>query len=79
MAQAVAEGAVQVGPVAQRVHLVDAHAVEVPAAAASIASSSGPGSPLASGTMISVPGPMCSSTSAGWFGAVVGAVYMPPP
>ena len=53
----------------QRVHLVDPHAVEQRRRRPRCASSTPTGSPLASGTMMSAPGPMWSSTAS----AVVGS------
>ena len=64
VAQAVAVGAVEVGPVVQGVHLVDADVARgAVGAPASSASSTAVGSPLASGTMRSAPGSTWSSTA----------------
>ena len=67
MAQPVAERAVEVRPFVQRVHLVDAHPDEA-SAAASMASSTVTGSPLASGTTTLAPGARWSRTASGLTG-----------
>ena len=62
MTEAVAERAVEVRTVVQRVHLVHADGLEIGGRGLD-ASSSVTGSPLASGTMRSAPGPTWSSTA----------------
>ena len=58
MPQPVAERAVQVRAIVERVHLVDDARPRRRSALASMASSRATGSPLAIGTMMSAPGPM---------------------